>query len=76
MLIQPRGFKRKTLSAGAIDSIRRAVESVAARYNCSKSYVIATVLADAFGISEQVRYYNATATQRTKSGKKRIAQAA
>ena len=70
MIIQPRGFHRKTTSAGLIDSIRKHVEQAAAMYNCSKSYVIATILSDAFGIEEQTKYYDIKRDER-KSNKAR-----
>jgi hypothetical protein len=66
VIIQPRGFKRRTTSAGLIDVIRKRVEQAAAMYNCSKSFVIATLLADAFGISneEQAKYYELERTSK------------
>lgn len=57
MIIQPRGFKRISSSASLLLAVRKEVELIVARYNCSKSYVIATILADALAISQQKGYY-------------------
>ena len=64
MNIQPKDPTRKQLGAGMIQAIRRAVEIVATRNNCSKSFVISTILADVFGIKEQSRYYDLKRNER------------
>lgn len=56
MIIQPRGYDRESLSAALMVEIKRRVEIIAARYNCSKSFVIATILADALNIEGQPNY--------------------
>ena len=59
MRIQPRlgsGHERIDSSASLMKSIRRQIELIAARHNCSKSFVIATLLAKQLGIEEQVYY--------------------
>ena len=57
MYIQPRGYKRTSRGAALIDQIDKQICSIAARFNCSKSFVIATLLAEHLGIKEQVTYY-------------------
>lgn len=47
---------REGLPATVMKSIRRAVEWEAARYNVSKSFVVATRLARSFGITDQEDY--------------------
>ena len=72
MLIQPRSIVvREQVSSRMIDSIKRAVKSVAAKHNCSVSYVIATIMADAFGIKEQPKYYEHVKRDKVKSRKAR-----
>lgn len=56
MFIQPRGFKRKYTGAALLLPIRRELDKIAAMYNCSRSFVQATILAKALGIKEQADY--------------------
>lgn len=60
MNIQPRGFKRESCSAALMLEIKRKIEQIAAMHNCSKSFVIATLLADSLNIKNQVKYYEIT----------------
>jgi len=48
---------REALPACVLKEIHQKVESIAWEHGVSRSFVIATVLADAFGIDEQERYY-------------------
>lgn len=54
---------RRGLSAGVLRRIREAVEREAARYDCSMSFVVATVLAHHFGIDEQSDYVDGAVTR-------------
>jgi hypothetical protein len=47
---------REPLPSCVLKSIRRAVENEASRHHVSKSFVIAVVLAQAFGITDQEWY--------------------
>lgn len=47
---------REHLTAGLLKEIQRAVKAVAREYNVSASWVVATILADALGIEEQISY--------------------
>jgi hypothetical protein len=48
---------RAALSSGVLREIRREVEKLAIRFNCSKSLVVASILGEALGIKEQEKYY-------------------
>jgi len=52
MRIQPRlkKGKREQVSSAVIEQIKRAVERDAIRWNCGKSWIIATALAAFYGI--------------------------
>lgn len=69
MKIQPRisGSERRRMESRFISEIKETIDSIAAMYNCSKSFVIATLVADALGIKEQVRYYNVAKRVKSKS---------
>lgn len=54
----PVGYKRRHFSTAVIRQIEDKIEKIARTHNVSKSYVIAVALADAFGITDQERYYN------------------
>jgi hypothetical protein len=41
---------------GALPALHRQIEQIAARFNVSKSFVIAVALADQFGIADQERF--------------------
>lgn len=56
MIIQPRGFKRESLTATSLIEIKRKVEQLAAMHNCSKSFVISTLLAKILNIKGQPDY--------------------
>lgn len=47
---------RESLPSSVIGDIYREVERRAERYGVSRSFLIAVVLADAFGIAEQERF--------------------
>jgi len=47
---------RMQVSTALIHDIERAVARETVKYNCSRSFVIATALAFAFGIEEQQDY--------------------
>ena len=55
MIIQRRikGYTRKPYGTAVIDSIERAIEKECARYNVSRSFVIANALAYTFGIKTE-----------------------
>jgi len=55
---QPRlkGASRDPLGSAVLHSIREAVTREAHKYAVSRSFVVATILADFFGIGEQIRY--------------------
>lgn len=56
-MIQPRvGYAKRSYSTGVIKEIERVVEETRREFRVSRSFIIATVLADYFGIREQVRY--------------------
>lgn len=73
MVIQPRvtGSERKRMESRFIAEIKETIDAIAAMYNCSKSFVIATLIADALGIKEQVRYYDVTKRVKGKSRARR-----
>jgi hypothetical protein len=48
---------RAPLPACVLHQIRAHVERLASQHAVSRSFVIATVLADAFGVAEQERFY-------------------
>ena len=50
------GLTRESLPSCVIPTIYREVEKRAARYGVSRSFLIAVVLAEAFGIVEQERF--------------------
>ena len=57
MRIQPRTKEpKKQVSARTIRRVSEKIESTARKFNCSKSFVINTMLADAFGIKVEWRY--------------------
>lgn len=47
---------REPLPSCVIKDIQRCVEHEAIKYRVSKSWVIATIVADFFGIEEQISY--------------------
>jgi hypothetical protein len=47
---------RASLGSAVVKRIRAAVVREAEKYDCSRSFVVATVLADHFGIEEQPDY--------------------
>lgn len=47
---------RASMPACVLRSIEAAADRLATRYRCSRSFVIAKTLADAFGIDEQEDY--------------------
>jgi hypothetical protein len=48
---------RTPLPACVLKAIDREVVRLANKYDCSKSWVIATILAEATGVSQQDKYY-------------------
>jgi predicted transcriptional regulator len=54
---------RKYLSPAVLQEIEAEVSRLAARYNVSRSWIVATVLADAFHIEKQERYYKTDETK-------------
>lgn len=58
MIIQTpiRNSKRDRLSPYVIKEIKQSVKLCAKQYNCSQSFVIAVILADAFKIEKQELY--------------------
>jgi hypothetical protein len=64
MIIQPKGYKRQSTHSALLLSIRREIELIAARFNCSKSFVVATLLAEVLGIKEQPSYENYSGNQK------------
>lgn len=56
MKIQKPVKNRKTISPRVLFEIRSAVEKEATRHDCSMSFVIAVILANAFGIKKQEQY--------------------
>jgi hypothetical protein len=52
-----KGRHRDPLPACVLHDISVEVERLARRYKVSRSWVIATILADSFGIAEQTPYY-------------------
>lgn len=48
---------RKPLPSCVLREIHSEVERTARKFNCSKSFVIATALAETFGIKKQEKYY-------------------
>ena len=55
MRIQPRikGYTRRPYNTAVIDQIEKAIEKECARYDVSRSFVIANALAYTFGISTE-----------------------
>lgn len=54
---QPRSDRPRTpLSASFLDAISDAVEKEARRWDVSRSFVIATAVADSLGVDEQPHY--------------------
>lgn len=51
---------RKHVGAAVHPSIRRIVRDTAERHDCSKSFVIATILMEHFGFAQQENYYDYT----------------
>jgi hypothetical protein len=49
---------RKFISAGTTAQIRHRIESLARQFDCSKSFVTNTLLADKLGIEIEERYYD------------------
>lgn len=47
---------RRSISAGTLYQIRARIESIARNYDCSKSFVINTLLADALNVDLEDRY--------------------
>lgn len=56
MIIQPRGFKREPLSATLMLEIKEKITKIATKYDVSRSFVIATLLAEALNIKGQPNY--------------------
>lgn len=59
MRCQPRlakGGHRDPLGSAVLHSIREAVRKEAEKFGCSRSFVVATILADHFGVGEQADY--------------------
>lgn len=54
-----KGKTRKSVSSSVIKEIRAEVEHCAKKFNCSMSFVVATALADAFGI-EMEKYFESS----------------
>lgn len=48
---------RDPLPACVLHAIRAEVEATAQKFHCSRSFVIATALAEAFGIDVEETYY-------------------
>jgi hypothetical protein len=48
---------RQPLGSTVLKEIRAEVTRIAREHHVSRSFVIATVLADAFGVKRQERYY-------------------
>ena len=57
MRIQTRIKNRRDVSAGVTKEINRRIEQTAAKFDCSKSFVVNTMLAEAFGIAVTEVYY-------------------
>lgn len=66
MMIQPRlkNESRTSRSAALIKEIDTAIEHTAKRFNCSKGFVIATGMAEFFGINRQADYRDYTPRKR------------
>jgi hypothetical protein len=47
---------RKQMSAGMVKEIRKVIESIAATEDCSKSFVINTIIAEHLGIRSVERF--------------------
>ena len=70
MFIQPRGFKRIPKTAALLESINKRIDAISEQYSCSRSFVIATLLADQLGITEQIKYYDYIKTRTSKARRK------
>lgn len=66
MRIQPRIKNRKDIHSGVTKEINRKIENLALRFDCSKSFVTNTLLADALGIELEYRYDRREATRKAK----------
>ena len=66
MRIQKPIKNRKQVSARCIKEIQHEVEKASARFDVSKSFVIAVALADYFGIESQEQYYSERKIRRIK----------
>jgi hypothetical protein len=51
------GQTREALPSCVVEVIRERVQRLAIRYNCSKSFVIATLLAEALNIYTEEKFY-------------------
>ncbi len=52
-----KGVRRDSLPSSVIPDIQHEVEKLAHRYKVSRSWVIATILADSFGVADQIPYH-------------------
>lgn len=57
MRIQPRTKGRRNVSSGVTKEINRRIEQTASRFNCSKSFVVNTMLGEALGLDLDEVYY-------------------
>ena len=57
MRIQSRVRGRRDVHSGVTKEIARRIEHTAARFNCSKSFVVNTMLGEALGIDMGEVYY-------------------
>lgn len=53
---KPTKLPKRNMSCRGVQRIERAVEQTAAKFDVSKSFVIAVALAEYFNIKEQERY--------------------
>lgn len=52
-----KGRQREALPSCVLHEIQHEVDKLAHRYKVSKSWVVSTILADSFGIAEQIPYH-------------------
>jgi len=66
---------RESLASGVIREVERSVTHLARQHNCSKSFVISTILADTFGIDLGEAYYEQPSSIHPRKTGKRQAKA-
>lgn len=58
---------REPISAGTIAAIKRKISNLAIQHDCSKSFVINTILADALNVNLEEKYYDFRTNRRKAS---------